>query len=471
MKKSVSFSSLSTIVLFFLFTLNSCVKNEFDAPVTTNVDPDLAVSMTIAEIQAMASGTVPVLINTNEVIAGIVTADDFTGNFYKEMIIQDSTGAIAIMLDQSNFNSFYPIGRRVFIKCQDLYIANDDGNYQIGIESANAIGRIPSGLVARYVIGGEWGLQIEPVDVTIEDLNLSTVPTQMLVRISNVEFAGEDTSIMYANPITQQSGIREVQDCDENWVDLYTSGYAFFAGALTPAGNGTITAIYKKFSGDPELIIRSQNDVVMTGPRCGSGSGITILKTIQEVKDTASATLDIEMPQGWTIRGTIISDRSSLNITSKNIVVQDGMAGIVVRFSSDNSSLNLNDSVEINIEGSDLTYFNGLLEVDGVSNAGVTVLGTGTIVPNVVAISQIQADVNLYQSTLVKLTGVTITGSTTFSGPTTVTQGAETIGMFTSFGATFSGDPLPAGTVDLVGIVDVFDNTVQVKMRNASDVQ
>src|SRR6188768_2477893 len=112
MKKSVSLYTLSTALLF-LTTFSACVKNEFDAPVTTNADPDIAVSMTIAELQALAVGTVPVLITTNEVIAGIVTADDFTGNFYKEMIIQDSTGAISVQLDQSNFNSFYPIGRRV----------------------------------------------------------------------------------------------------------------------------------------------------------------------------------------------------------------------------------------------------------------------------------------------------------------------------------------------------------------------
>ena len=469
MKKSVSVFSLFALVLLTLFTLNSCVKHEFDAPETTNVDPDIAVSMTIAEIQAMAMGTVPVKISTNEVIAGIVTADDFSGNFYKEMIIQDSTGAIAVMLDQSNFNSFYPIGRRVFIKCQDLFIANDGGNYQLGIESANAIGRIPSGLVARYITGGQWGLQVEPVYVTIN--TLSTVPSQMLVRISDAQFKGEDTAQMYANPATQQSMNRVVTDCNQGEVDLYTSGYAFFAGALTPGGKGTITAIYKIFSGDPELIIRNQNDVDMTGPRCGSGSGITILKTIQEIKDTASAST-ITLPVGWTIRGTVITDVDAGNITPKNIAIQEGLSGIIVRFTSNNSALHLNDSVQIEIGGYDLYYYNGVLEVDNVDNARATPLGTGTIVPNVVTISQINANLDAFQSTLVELTGVTITGSTTFSGTTTVTQAGETIPLYTdSQYANFKSDPLPTGTVNLVGLVNVHNSAAELKMRNASDVQ
>jgi hypothetical protein len=467
MKKSVSLYSLSAILVLLAFS--SCVKNEFDAPVTTNEDPDLAVSMTISELRAMGSSTLPVLISTNEVIAGIVTADDFSGNFYKAMTIQDSTGAISVLLDQSNFNSFYPIGRRVFIKCQDLYVADDgDGNFLLGIESANTIGRIPSGLVSKYIIGGEWGIKVEPINVTLNDL--ATVPSQMLVKISDVQFADADTAQTYANPTTQQSMNREVDDCNGNFVDLYSSGYAYFAGALTPSGKGSITAINLLYSGDPELIIRDVNDVDMTGPRCGSSSGVTIMKTIQEIKDTAS-TGTIILPVGWTIRGTVISDVAAGNITAKNIAVQDGLSGIIVRFTANNSILQLNDSVQIEVGGCELYYYNGLLEIDLVPNIRATTLGTGTIIPMAVTIPQIVANVDAYQSTIVKLTGVTITGAPTFSGNTVITQGVETMGMYTSSFANFSGNALPAGTVDLVGLVNVQNSTAELKMRNASDVQ
>src|SRR6185436_11772675 len=148
---------------------------------------------------------------------------------------------------------------------------------------------------------------------------LGTVSSQMLVKIHDVQFNSADTSQPYANAATQQSMNRVVEDCSTNQVDLYSSGYAFFAGALTPAGKGTITAISKIYSGSPELLIRNQNDVVMDGPRCGSGSGQTIIKTIQEIKDTASTTTDIILPDGYTIRGTVISDVTSGNITLKNI--------------------------------------------------------------------------------------------------------------------------------------------------------
>jgi len=449
---------------------SSCVKNEFDAPVTANLDPDLSVSMTVAELQAVASGTTPFLISTNEVIAGVVIADDLSGNFYKEMVIEDSTGAIAIELDQSNFNTLYPIGRRVFVKCEGLYIADDgDGNFQLGIKDLNTIGRIPSGLVPKYLVGGKWGLTVEPKEVTMTTLN--TVPSQVLVRISGVQFNAADTSLPYANAATQQSVNRVVEDCAGNTIDLYSSGYANFAGSITPSGKGFITAVYKLYGGAGELQIRNTEDVDMAGGRCGSSSGTTIIKTIQEIKDTSSSTATIIIPDGWTIRGTIISDVAQGNITAKNIAVQDGLSGIIVRFTANNSALQLNDSVQIELTGGNLYFYNGLLEVDQIPNARATVLGTGNITPNVVTIPQIMADVNSYQSTLVKLTGVTITGSATFSGNTVVTQGVETIGMYTSTGALFAGDPLPGGTVNLVGLVNVQSGIAEIKMRNASDVQ
>ena len=469
MKKLIRIYSIATLVLLGSF-ISSCVKNEVDAPSTTNVDPDLAVSMTFAELQALANGTTPVLITTNEVIAGIVIADDLSGNFYKEMIIEDSTGAIAVQLDQSNYNSLYPIGRRVYIKCQGLYIADDgDGNFQLGIKDLNTIGRIPSGLVSKYITGGKWGLNVAPKEVTMA--TLSSVPSQVLVRISGVQFNAADTSLPYANAVTQQSVNRVVEDCSGNTIDLYSSGYATFAGSLTSPGKGFITAVYKLYGGFGELQIRNTNDVDMPNGRCGSSSGTTIIKTIQEIKDTSSSTSTIIIPDGWTIRGTVISDVAQGNITAKNLAVQDGQAGIIVRFTANNSALQLNDSVQIELTGGNLYFYNGLLEVDQIPNARATVLGTGTIQPNVVTIAQVMADVNTYQSTLIRLNGVTLSGSTTFSGNTVVTQGAETIGMYTSTGALFAGDPLPTGTINLVGLVNVQNAVAEIKMRNASDVQ
>src|SRR5437762_3537627 len=111
----------------------ACVKKDFDQPSTANVDPNIKANVTIGDVIAMSKGTVPALITQDVIVSGIVVADDASGNFYKEMIVQDDSRGISVQIDQSNFHTSYPIGRRVFIKCKGLYIASDaDGNYQLG---------------------------------------------------------------------------------------------------------------------------------------------------------------------------------------------------------------------------------------------------------------------------------------------------------------------------------------------------
>lgn len=66
------------------------------------------------------------------------------------------------------------------------------------------------------------------------------------------------------------------------------------------------------------------------------------------------------VPASKSIKGIVISDKTFSNITSKNVVIQqEGNAGIVVRFSA-NNTLNLGDEVEIAIGGMELSEFNGL---------------------------------------------------------------------------------------------------------------
>ncbi|MEO8085512.1 MAG: DUF5689 domain-containing protein [Bacteroidota bacterium] len=473
MKKIVSISSLLSVVVV-LSLLSSCVKNEFDAPTTANIDPDLAVSMTISDIQSLATGTTPYMITTNEVIAGVVIADDLSGNFYKEVIIQDSTGAISVQLDQSNFNSLYPIGRRVFVKCKGLVIADDgDGNFQLGIPVLQTVGRIPSGLVPKYLVAGKWGIPVSPKTVTIA--NIGNEPTQTLVRFVDVEFTAADAGQPYANAATQQSINRYIEDCSGNQADLYTSGYATFAGTITPSGKGTMVAVYKQYAGSPELVIRNAEDVIMAGARCGGGTGDSVgTGALMSVADVRAAYTggSAAFVTGTKIRGVVISDFTTANITANNLIMQDGASGIIIRFTAPNT-FNLNDSLEINLSGDSLQTFQQGLEVNYVSSAAVTVLGSGNVTPNVVTTSTANATLSALESTLITVSGATLSGgaSGTYSGSVTITDGTGTLILYTRGGATFSGTAYPTGTVSVTGFVSNFNGTAELIIRGTGDVQ
>ena len=140
MKNLVKFL-FSLILLSGLMLTSSCRKDEFDTPPTGGQDPVLASTDTLISIAALKTGYVTnqyTTINRNWVISGVVTADDRSGNFYKTMVIEDATAAIAIRIDMSDFYTRYAIGRKVFVKLKGLVLGDYKNLIQLGGFSAAA---------------------------------------------------------------------------------------------------------------------------------------------------------------------------------------------------------------------------------------------------------------------------------------------------------------------------------------------
>lgn len=67
------------------------------------------------------------------VIKGVVTSTDVEGNIYKYMTIQEDNGmAIKISIDASGLSGLYPLGQRVWIRCNGLYLGKYAQSPQIG---------------------------------------------------------------------------------------------------------------------------------------------------------------------------------------------------------------------------------------------------------------------------------------------------------------------------------------------------
>ena len=161
MIKSIkTFTTLAIITVALCAT--SCVKKDSfdDTAPSTNVDPNLTVNITIDSLKSLLTSTTPQYILEDFICAGVVIADDRSGNFYKEMVIQDATGGISIFLDQSNYYTNYFIGRRVFVKLKGLFISDVDGNIKLGSVVNGALDRIPAAVVADHLIGGKWNIKI-----------------------------------------------------------------------------------------------------------------------------------------------------------------------------------------------------------------------------------------------------------------------------------------------------------------------
>src|ERR1700744_119412 len=89
------------------FAIAACIKKQYKGPPdTSGYDPHLSVTHTIAQLLALPVGSA---ITEDVIISGIVIMDDKSGNYYKKIVIQDSTGGIEMELDQNNLYNDYPV--------------------------------------------------------------------------------------------------------------------------------------------------------------------------------------------------------------------------------------------------------------------------------------------------------------------------------------------------------------------------
>ena len=473
MKRYTSILRLFILLGLTTSLLSSCVKKEYDEPTTANIDPNLTVTHSLSQFIALATGPVPKEITTDIIISGVVIADDESGNFYKEIIIQDSTAGLSISVDISNFYTEYPIGRRLFIKAKGLYLADDgDGNFQIGVKDNNAIGRIPSTLVGQYIVKGKWGIPVTPASYTLS--SLGNAGSNTLVKISGVEFVTADAGISYADAINLISKNRVVEDCSSpaNTVKMYNSGYSKFASEITPTGNGTIVCVNKFYNGAPELVIRDPRDVNMPDVRCDGTTGALTQMPIDSLRMVFTGTTTT-CPVGRKIKGIVISDNVNSNTDPKNMVIQDGTAGIVVRFTSAHTFA-VGAEVEVRVSGQELSEYNGLLEVNYVDPGNAIQTGTGTITPRVATISQIIANLQVWESTLVTVQAATASGSTTYSGSNTLTDASGSLTLYTRTQASFASTALPTGPKSFTGVLSEYSFATvpaQLAIRSTADVQ
>ncbi len=462
---NLKLSSISAWICLLLMACIpvACVDQEFDHPPAGGTDPNLPVNTTIAALKAMHTLDEQEQITEDLTFSGIVISNDQAGNFFKQLVIADETGGIELRVDMTDMFAVYPVGRKVYVKVKNLWLGDYNGLIQLGLGVDQASGdllRIPEPFVSDIIIPATYGNPVIPKVVTIDQLQLSDVST--LIKLEGVQFTSGDAGETYADLILQQSLNRDIQDCAQRTVILRSSGFARFAGDLTPEGNGSITAVLGVFGDDFQLTIRDVDDVDMTGARCASNEfTIASLKTLFANGTTA-------IPAG-SIRGVVTSDFSSQSVTGRNLYIQDATGGIVVRFDA-NHSLNLGDEASIDVTGGTLSEFNGLLQIDGVNAGGASFEGhPGDVTPRVATVLEILNNAQAWESTVVRINDVTLTGAPSFSGEVIVTDATGSMILFTRSQSTFAGNALPTGNVSITALISEF-NAPQLIIRNANDV-
>jgi hypothetical protein len=266
-----SMTAVATVVVF----ISACNK-KFDEPAAF-VAPNITANATIKGIKSLHSTGGFERIVGDSIISGVVIADDKSGNLYKQIFIQDATGAIIVELDRTNLYGDYPVGRTVYIKAKDLYLSDYGGMISIGAIDRSAgspsLSGIPATLIENYVVKGAMGASPAPKVVSslaslgtgMQDPSLGT-----LIQLNGYEFSKSDTGKPFSDTSALKKSVNyTIKDCGgTNSIIVRTSAFANFAGTKVPGGNGTIIGVYTVFGSTKQLIIREITDVQFTGARC-----------------------------------------------------------------------------------------------------------------------------------------------------------------------------------------------------------
>lgn len=260
-----------------MLSLTSCIKQDFDTPPdNSSYDPNLTVTHTIREIIDLPSSK---QITEDWIISGIVNIDDKEGNYYKKITIQDATGGIEILLDQNNLYNDYPVGRKIYVKLKGLYKGDYSGIPQIGYtpDGTGSLVNIPYTMISNYLVKANYPNTLTPDTVSLATIASPSAAAQYinkLIVVKDVEFVSEVLGLPIANQANISSATnRNIQECSSpTKVAVRTSGYAKFQPQTIPGGNGTITAIYTVYGTTPQLVIRSMNDLNLSGVRCDGSS-------------------------------------------------------------------------------------------------------------------------------------------------------------------------------------------------------
>jgi DNA/RNA endonuclease YhcR with UshA esterase domain len=445
-------------------TFNGCVDQDFDEPPTGGVESP-SPNTTIAELRAMHSFGNHEQITSSIIVRGFVVSSDRAGNFYRQLVVQDETGGIELRIEMAELDNLFPPGRQVSINCEGLWLGDFNGLIQLGAAvtgegNDRELARIPEPLVEDIIISGTYGNEVVPKEKLITELTFDDVST--LIQLNEVQFANNEIGQTYSQ--SDFSTNRTLTDCNLNDIIVRTSSFSDFASEPLPEGNGTLVGVLGVYNSDLQLLLRDLNDVNMEAERCGPGGNTVTIASLRSQFEGGTALIS-----DGAIEGIVISDYESGSVTGRNLHIQDEAGGLVVRFSA-NHSFELGTLLRVVVGGLSMSEFNGLLQIEAPLENGIG-LGIGTMPDaRVATVADIIANLEAWESTLVKIEKATISGNTIYDGSLTVNDGTGQITMFTRNQASFSGNSVPQGEVEITAIVSQF-NDPQIIMRRASDVK
>lgn len=273
-------------LLVFVLSFTSCVKDtDYETPQIQGVNPTIPSTQlsSIQNVIAQWAAANPTGTSANVVqfvtdaqdpvyISGYVVSDDKTGNFYKELYIQDSPSdpqyAVKIAIDMTSLYTKYDMGRKIYVKLNGLAINKKQGEMVIGEYINGTLANIRENKAKLNISRDIAPVAITPKSLTIGAINTSHIG--MYVKFDNLQFDQDLLGKPFVNPLDSYDTFRSMVSCDSGELALETSTYASFKAQILPSGKGSVVGVLSRNYNDGFYVLKvvSPEVFTFTGQRC-----------------------------------------------------------------------------------------------------------------------------------------------------------------------------------------------------------
>lgn len=272
--KSIKYILIAAVCALFA----SCMDGDWDEPsLSTDLYGNKNISegnvITIAELikkypNVFASTDQNAEITEDIQIKARVTGNDLGGNLYKQIAIQDETGALLVAVNQNGMNGYLPEGQEILIDLKGLHIGGYRKQPELGAPyNGTSIGRMSKDIWQQHfkVMGGFQDINpnaIQPVEFTSEFAKDYNNNCGKLVVLKDVHFSNADgKSTLTTGTATGGNYVNQTLKEFGSNVVVRTSTYADFGALVMPTGAVTLTGIATRYNNTWQILIRKTSDI------------------------------------------------------------------------------------------------------------------------------------------------------------------------------------------------------------------
>ena len=195
----------------------------------------------------------------------VVNGNDEGGNLYKQISVQDPTGAIIVGINASNLYPYMPVGQQLLINLKGLHIGGYRKQAQIGaLYKSSSIGRMDTDVWEQHVRllkEGEIEAKVDTVDF---DENADKfILSGRIVKLSGVTISGEGTQVLAPEDgsVTLSSNCANRLINGKSSLVLRTSSYSKFANRAIPKGKADVYGVCTRYNNTWQILMRTESDL------------------------------------------------------------------------------------------------------------------------------------------------------------------------------------------------------------------